>query len=92
MSLNAWSWLLFVVSAFGLWLTGQNPRRGWWFAIANQLALWIVYAVVTRQWGLVANSVVFIAIYARNLWRWRGTEMVPAASRPPVQPASGVGA
>ncbi len=76
MSQNAWSWALFAVSVFGLWLTGQSPKAGWWFAIANQ-GIWGAYATLTRQWGLIAMSAVFVAIYARNLWRWRHTPMQP---------------
>lgn len=72
---QAATWLLFVVSVLGLWISGSSPKTGWWFALLNQLALWLVYAAWTRQWGLVATSLVFAALYARNLWKWRNTPM-----------------
>ena len=80
MSLNAWSWLLFAVSTFGLWLSGQNPVWGWRFAAVNQLIVWVPYGVLTGQWGTVAMSAVFTGLYLRNLRRWRGTDLTPARS------------
>ncbi len=65
------SWGLFTVSVFGLWLSGQNPRWGWRFALVNQFAMWLPWAIWARQPGLVAQSRVFAALYARNLYRWR---------------------
>ncbi len=72
---QAASWLLFVVSVLGLWVSGSSPKVGWWFALFNQLALWLAYATWTGQWGLVATSLVFAMLYARNLWKWRNTPM-----------------
>lgn len=70
MSLAAWSWTLTVVSIFGCWLTGRNPRVGWIFAVFNQ-QIWLTWAIVTSQWGFAVQSVAFSLVYARNLWRWR---------------------
>lgn len=75
------SWLLFAVSVLGLWISGSSPKAGWWFALFNQLALWLVYAAWTQQWVLVATSLAFAALYARNLWRWRSTPMPRPAAR-----------
>lgn len=91
MSAAAFSWVLFVLSAFGVWLSGINPKAGWRYAIANQAA-WLIYAMMTEQWGIAANSVVFSALHARNLWRWRGIAMPRLSSaakeRSPVASAS----
>lgn len=86
MSPSLASWGLFAVSVFGLWLTGQNPRWGWWFALANQFLMWLPWAIWAGQPGLAAQSFVFAALYARNLHRWRNgtlsTEAVAADSGP----------
>jgi hypothetical protein len=68
----AWSWLAAGVSIAGLWLGGINPRAGWIYGIASQ-AVWVSYGLVTHQPGMIALSVAFVGIYARNLRRWRGT-------------------
>lgn len=60
------SFVLFVVSAFGVWLTGNSRRWGWRFAICNQ-PLFIVWGLLTYQYGSIATSVVFVALYVRNL-------------------------
>lgn len=70
MSLAVWSWVLTVVSIFGVWLTGRNPRAGWIFAVFNQ-QIWLTWALATGQWGFAVQSVAFSLVYARNLWRWR---------------------
>ena len=85
-----WTWGLFGLSAFGLWLSGMNVKAGWWFAISNQTA-WVTYAITTRQWGFLANSIVFVALYARNLWRWRGTRLPQPVKRSQSAPVHDVG-
>jgi hypothetical protein len=80
------SWALFAVSAFGLWLTGRHLKAGWWFAISNQILMWAPYSLLTHQYGLVANSAVFVAIYAHNLWRWRHSVATAAGARPDRAP------
>lgn len=93
MTTTAWSWLLFAVSAFGLWLTGRHLRAGWWFAIINQVAVWGPYAIITHQPGLVANSAVFVLIYANNLRKWRHSAATPkTAAASDQRPAACVGA
>lgn len=76
------TWVLFAVSVIGLWVSGSSPKIGWWLALINQLALWLPYAAWTQQSGLVATSLVFAALYSRNLWRWRDTSMPRPDRRP----------
>lgn len=75
MNATDWSWVLFAVGCFGLWLSGYNPKLGWWFSIANQILAWLPYSIATQQWGMAAMSLVFTGLYSRNLWRWRHSEM-----------------
>lgn len=79
MSASSATWVLFAVSVFGLWLTGQHPRAGWRFALVNQILLWLPWAIWARQPGLIAQALVFAAIYARNLHRWRYGTMALSA-------------
>jgi hypothetical protein len=46
-----WSYILTAVGILGLWLAGRKSRAGWAVGLGAQ-SLWIVYAVVSAQWGL----------------------------------------
>jgi len=65
-----WSWLLASVGLLGLYLAGRRQRVGWAVGVAAQ-ALWVVYAVATRQWGFIVSAVAYGWIYALNWRRWR---------------------
>lgn len=80
MSAGAWSWLAAAVSVSGLWVSGINPRGGWVYGIAAQV-IWVAYGLATHQPGMIALSAAFVGIYARNLWRWRGTRFQRAAQQ-----------
>ncbi|MDQ0376518.1 hypothetical protein [Amycolatopsis thermophila] len=53
-----------------MWLAGRKSSSGWAIGLAAQ-ALWIGYAIATRQWGFIASAGVYGAVYGRNLVRWR---------------------
>lgn len=77
MSAAVWSWIAAAVSIAGLWIGGQNPRWGWVYGIAAQV-VWVTYGLATSQPGMIALSAAFVALYTRNLVRWRGTRFSPA--------------
>jgi hypothetical protein len=76
MGANTWSWIAAAASVVGLWLSGQNPKVGWFYGIACQ-AIWVAYGLSTHQNGMVALSIAFVALYSRNLMRWRGAHFSP---------------
>lgn len=63
-----WSYALAAMGVTGLWIAATRPRVGWWFNIAAQ-ALWLTYAVATRQWGFLVTAVAYAYVYARLLRR-----------------------
>ena len=67
-----WSWVLSVIGLLGTFLTG---RKYWWgWAIMSFYnALWIVYSIVSKQYGFIVASVVYQFIYAKNLRDWYKT-------------------
>lgn len=67
---QAWSWGLAAVSVLGLWTTGSKRRYGWLISLGSE-GLWLTYALVTRQYGFVAMSVVFAAVHVRNWLKWK---------------------
>lgn len=83
MSAADWTWILAAVSILGSLLDCRDPRVGWFYNIAAQMCLWAPYSYLTDQPGMVAMSVVFSGISIVALYRWRGTEFVPAASTTP---------
>jgi hypothetical protein len=74
-----WSWCLAAVGIGALLLAATRPRAGWTLAIAVQ-ALWVTYAVVTRQWGFIASAGAYAIAYARLLRRARPS--VPSTKEP----------
>jgi hypothetical protein len=71
-----WSWALAAVGITGLWLAAKKPKAGWTVALCAQ-ALWLAYAVATRQWGFLATAVAYAVVYARLLRRARQVAVDP---------------
>lgn len=65
-----WSWLLTTIGVAGLWLAGSKKSLGWMIGILAQ-ALWIAYALSTKQYGFLVSAVCYGAVYFRNWRRWR---------------------
>lgn len=68
-----WSWLLMAVGVTGLFLAGKKRKIGWMIGIGVQL-LWIIYAIVSRQWGFIASALVYGAVNVINWRRWHREE------------------
>ncbi|GAA2237804.1 hypothetical protein GCM10010401_07520 [Rarobacter faecitabidus] len=64
-----WSYALAAVGITGIWLAGRRSFWGWALGVAAQ-ALWIIYAVVTGQYGFILSALAYAAIYARNWFSW----------------------
>ena len=65
----AFPWLLSAMTCAMLWLMGSRSKWGPRIGLASQ-PLWIVYCILTHQWGLLPGVVVYTFIQARNLLRW----------------------
>ena len=63
-----WSYALAVIGVSGLLIAASKPRVGWWFNIGAQ-AVWITYAIVTRQWGFLLSALAYAVAYVRLLRR-----------------------
>lgn len=64
-----WSYLLSGIGVLGIWLAGRKSLWGWAIGFGAQ-GLWIVYAVVTGQYGFIFSALAYGSIYARNWWKW----------------------
>lgn len=64
-----WSFALAAVGILGIWLAGRKNLYGWAIGVGAQV-LWIVYAVVTQQWGFIASAIAYGYIYGLNWYKW----------------------
>ena len=65
-----WSYVLTALGGAGVLLAGSRKRVGWAIGLAVQ-PLWLVYAVVTGQWGFIGSALLYGGIYLRNWLKWR---------------------
>lgn len=72
----AWSYILAAIGVTGLWIAATRPKVGWWFNIAAQ-AVWLAYAIATRQWGFLVTAVAYAVVYARLLRKAYAPENAP---------------
>lgn len=58
-------WALSANTLFFNLAVGQHDARGWAFALAGQ-AVWFVWVIADRAWGLLPLTVALTFVYARN--------------------------
>jgi len=68
-----WSYLLAAIGVSGLWFAGSSRKIGWAIGVGVQL-LWIIYAVVSKQWGFIFSALAYGGVNIRNWRRWRREE------------------
>ena len=71
--LNEFSYLLSIISLVTLWLIGNKNKAGFVLGLLNQV-LWIWYALMLKQYGLLVGVIAYAAIYIRNLIKWNKDE------------------
>lgn len=71
--LNEFSYLLSIVSLVTLWLIGNKNKAGFILGLLNQI-LWIWYALMLKQYGLLVGVMAYAVIYIRNLIKWNKDE------------------
>lgn len=64
-----WSFVLAGIGILGIYLAGRKSLWGWAVGVGAQL-LWIVYAVMTQQWGFIASALAYASVYGLNWYRW----------------------
>lgn len=71
--LNEFSYLLSIISLVTLWLIGNKNKAGFILGLLNQV-LWIWYALMLKQYGLLVGVIAYAVIYIRNLIKWNKDE------------------
>lgn len=64
-----WSFVLTGLGVLTFWLAGRKIWWTWRLGLLNQ-ALWLVYSLVTQQWGFLLGCVFYSAVYWDNNRRW----------------------
>ena len=64
-----WSWALSCVGAFGIYLAGKKDWRGWAVGILSEV-LWLIYAIVTKQYGFIFGAILYSIILIKNMRGW----------------------
>lgn len=69
MSANTFSYILSAVSLTSLWLMGNKNKLGIVVGLTGQI-LWLAYALMLKQYGLIIGVAAYTIIHIRNLLKW----------------------
>lgn len=69
MSSQVWSLALTIIGVVGFKLAGKKVWWAWYINIANQ-AIWVAYAIFTRQWGFLLGVPFYLAVFIPNATEW----------------------
>ena len=70
------------LSAFGIlmiYLAGNKNPLAWFIGLGNQCC-WVIWIVVTQNWGLLPQSSVLIVLMIRNAVKWREEMKKPTSA------------
>jgi hypothetical protein len=65
-----WSWILMLTGVPTILLAGRKYWWAWLIGILSEIC-WVAYAWVTKQWGFVPFSLIYMAVYFKNAVTWR---------------------
>ena len=63
-------WVLSCITIYITILTGNKDKYAWLLGILNQV-LWLVWIIVTKNWGLIPMNIALFVINIRNHFKWR---------------------
>ncbi len=63
------SWVLAVIGVAGIYFVGRKDKWGWNVLLFNE-ALWITYAIITKQYGFIVSALADAAVYIRSYIHW----------------------
>jgi hypothetical protein len=65
-----WSWVLAVIGVAGIYFVGKKTLWGWIVLLFNE-TLWVVYAVVTQQYGFIVSAIAYGIVYVSSYRNWK---------------------
>ncbi len=67
------TYLPYILSAntiYMMLLAGNQKKNAWAFGLAGQL-LWLIWIVLTKNWGLLPMNIALWIVYGRNYLKWK---------------------
>ena len=64
-----WSFILEGIGMTGAYLAGRKYWWSWIILIVNAF-LWTIYGFVTKQYGFILYSFLYVAMYIRAMFKW----------------------
>jgi hypothetical protein len=64
-----YSWVLAVIGVSGIYFVGRKKKWAWLWLIFNE-CLWIIFALVTEQYGFIFAALAYTAVYIKSFLRW----------------------
>jgi len=68
--MSYWSYILAAIGVTGIFFVGRKHRWAWLWLIFNE-CLWVVYAVITDQYGFILAAVAYTVVYIKSFLHWR---------------------
>jgi hypothetical protein len=68
--MELWSWSLAVIGVAGIYFVGRKTLWGWFVLLFNE-AIWIIYAVVTEQYGFIVSAIAYGIVYVKSYLHWK---------------------
>jgi hypothetical protein len=68
--MELWSWALAAIGVVGIYFVGKKTLWGWFVLLFNE-TLWIIYAIVTQQYGFIVSAIAYAAVYISSYTNWK---------------------
>jgi predicted lipase len=68
--MELWSWGLAIIGVAGIYFVGKKTLWGWFVLLFNE-AIWIIYAVITEQYGFIVSAIAYAAVYIKSYLHWK---------------------
>lgn len=63
-------YILSAITLYNMFLAGNKSKHTWIVGLFNQL-LWLIWIVVSANWGLLPMNIGLWVIYTRNHLKWK---------------------
>jgi len=65
---------LAILGVSGMYFVGKKTVWGWLVLLANEV-IWVVYALVTQQYGFIVMAIAYAFVYIKSYFEWRKAEV-----------------
>jgi hypothetical protein len=67
------SWVLAFSGVLAIYFVGRRQIWAWIWATFNE-AMWIYYALVTKQYGFIFAAIAYSVVYIKSYMHWKDLE------------------